>query len=34
MLTFPAASKLNPKNLPATAELVKRTGNAVRAGEW
>ncbi|HUR55343.1 MAG TPA: hypothetical protein VMZ71_14515, partial [Gemmataceae bacterium] len=30
LLAFPAANKLNPKNLPAIAELVKRTGNAER----
>lgn len=30
LLAFPAANKLNPKKLPAIAELAKRTGNADR----
>jgi putative heme-binding domain-containing protein len=30
LIAFPAAGKLNPKKLPAVAELVKRTGNADR----
>ena len=30
LLTFPAANKLNPKKLPAIAELVNRVGNAER----
>ncbi|MFM8274399.1 MAG: PVC-type heme-binding CxxCH protein, partial [Gemmata sp.] len=29
-LAFPAAGKLNPKNLPAVTELAKRTGDAAR----
>lgn len=30
LLLFPAPGKLNPKNLPAIAELAKRTGDAAR----
>ena len=30
LLAFPAANKLNPKNLPAISELAKRSGDAAR----